>query len=51
MSAHEHEDEIAPVELSDDDVAYLLSLLRDPSKTQPVTTQDLINALRHRTGR
>lgn len=51
MSAQVHEAEVNPVELSDDDVAYLLSFLRDPSKAQPVTTQDLINALRQRTGR
>jgi hypothetical protein len=37
-----------PVQLSEDDVAYLLSLLRDPSQTQPLTTQQLIDALRLR---
>lgn len=40
-----------PVELTDDDVAYLLSLLREPSRSQPVSTQDLIDALRERAGR
>ena len=34
--------------LSEDDVAFLLSLLRDPSNTQPLTTQQLIEALRLR---
>jgi hypothetical protein len=37
-----------PVQLSEDDVAYLLSLLRDPAQTQPLTTQQLIDALRLR---
>jgi hypothetical protein len=34
----------ATVHLSDDDVAYLMNLLRN--STQPVTTQQLIDALR-----
>ncbi len=34
----------ATVHLSEDDVAYLLNLLRN--STQPVTTQQLIDALR-----
>ena len=38
----------APVQLTEDDVAYLLSMLRDPSQTQPFTTQQLIDALRLR---
>jgi hypothetical protein len=37
-----------PVQLTEDDVAYLLSLLRDPAQTQPLTTQQLIDALRLR---
>lgn len=37
-----------PVNLTDDDVAYLLSVLRDPARPQPVTTQNLIDALRTR---
>jgi hypothetical protein len=36
------------IRLSEDDVAYLLSLLRDPANTQPLTTQQLIDALRLR---
>jgi hypothetical protein len=34
------------VQLSDDDVTFLLSLLRNA--TSPVTTQQLIDALRNR---
>ncbi len=34
--------------LNDEDVAYLLTLLRNA--TQPVTTQQLIDALRRQTG-
>ena len=36
------------VRLTEDDVAFLLSLLRDPANTQPLTTQQLIEALRLR---
>jgi len=36
------------VRLSEDDVAFLLSLLRDPANSQPLTTQQLIDALRLR---
>lgn len=36
------------IELSDEDIAYLLSFLRDPSRPQPVSTQQLIDALRSR---
>ena len=36
------------IDLSDEDVAYLISVLRDPSRPQPVTTQRLIDALRSR---
>ena len=38
-----------PIRLSDDDVAYLLTLLRNAS--QPMTTQHLIDALRDRSPR
>jgi hypothetical protein len=38
------------IKLSDDDAAYLLSRLRDPGTPQPVTTQQLIDALRARSG-
>jgi hypothetical protein len=34
----------APIRLNDEDVAYLLTLLRNA--TQPMTTQQLIDALR-----
>jgi hypothetical protein len=40
-----------PVQLTEDDVAFLLSLLREPSQTQPLTTQQLIDALRLRSAR
>ncbi len=33
-----------PIELNDEDVAYLLTVLRN--STQPMTTQQLIDALR-----
>jgi hypothetical protein len=36
------------VELSDEDVTYLLTLLRNAS--QPMTTQQLVEALRERLG-
>jgi hypothetical protein len=44
----ENEKQNNPVQLTEDDVAYLLSILRDPSQTQPITTQQLIDALRLR---
>ncbi len=37
-----------PIQLNDEDVAYLLTLLRNAS--QPVTTQALIDALRKNAG-
>ncbi len=37
-----------PIQLNDEDVAYLLTLLRNAS--QPVTTQSLIDALRRNAG-
>ncbi len=37
------------VELSDDDITYLMTILRNAS--QPVTTQQLVEALRERLGR
>ena len=37
-----------PIQLNDEDVAYLLTLLRNAS--QPVTTQALIDALRRNAG-
>ena len=37
-----------PVHLSEDDVAYLLSILRSSVQVQPITTQELIDALRQR---
>jgi len=40
-----------PVELTDDDAAYLISVLRDPARIQPITTQQLIDALRARASR
>jgi hypothetical protein len=45
----ENEQQSKPVQLTEDDVAFLLSILRDPSQTQPITTQQLIDALRGRT--
>jgi hypothetical protein len=37
-----------PVKLNDEDVAYLLTLLRNTS--QPITTQQLIDVLRRQSG-
>jgi hypothetical protein len=48
MSAQEGAHEAATVRLSDDDFAYVLNLLRNAS--QPVTTQQLIDALRRQSG-
>ena len=36
---------VSEIQLNDEDVAYLLTLLR--SASQPLTTQQLIDALRH----
>ena len=44
MSAQEGVQEAATVRLNEDDVAYLMNLLRNA--TQPVTTQELIDGLR-----
>ncbi len=49
--AAENEKSSEPVQLSEDDVVFLVSILRDPSRPQPLTTQHLIDALRDRTGR
>jgi hypothetical protein len=46
----ENEKPANSVQLTDDDVAFLLSILRDPAQTQPITTQQLIDALRLRSG-
>ncbi len=37
-----------PVQLSEDELAYLLSILRSSTQVQPITTQELIDALRKR---
>ena len=37
-----------PIHLNDEDVAYLLTLLRNA--TQPITTQQLIDQLRRHSG-
>ncbi len=39
----------AQIQLRDEDIAYLMTLLRNTS--QPVTTQQLIDALRRQSGR
>ena len=44
MAVQEGARDGATVHLSEDDVAYLMNLLRNA--TQPVTTQQLIDALR-----
>ena len=50
MSATFQTNEPDPIELTGEDVSFLLSLLRDPTVPQPMTTQDLIEALRRRGG-
>ena len=39
------------VQLNDVDIAYLLSVLRDYNRSQPISTQQLIDELRTRTPR
>ena len=48
MSAQDTVSGADQVRLSEDDVAYLMNLLRNA--TQPVTTQQLIDALRRQSG-
>jgi len=45
----ENEQQSKPVQLTEDDGAFLLSILRELAETQPITTQQLIDALRGRT--
>lgn len=39
------------VQLNDVDIAYLLSVLRDYNRPQPISTQQLIDELRSRSAR
>jgi hypothetical protein len=48
MSVQDGDVETDQVRLNDEDVAYLMNLLRNA--TQPVTTQHLIDALRRQSG-
>ncbi|MFN8593939.1 MAG: hypothetical protein U0031_20990 [Thermomicrobiales bacterium] len=48
MSASDSSAAISRIQLNEDDVAYLLNLLRNAA--QPVTTQQLIDALRRQSG-
>jgi hypothetical protein len=48
MSARDGETEAGTVRLNDEDVAYLMNLLRNA--TQPVATQQLIDGLRRQSG-
>jgi hypothetical protein len=48
MSNQEESSTSQAIDLSDDDVAFLFSVLRDHLRPQPVTTQQLIDALRSR---
>jgi hypothetical protein len=50
MAAPTPTPESDPIDLTSEDVAFLISLLRDPSVPQPVTTQQFIEALRRRGG-
>jgi hypothetical protein len=51
MSAQTDGISASPVVLTDEDVARLISLLRDPANAQPITTQQLIDALRAFSGK
>jgi hypothetical protein len=44
MSAHDAEPREGTLQLNDEDIAYLMNVLRNA--TQPVTTQQLIDVLR-----
>lgn len=46
--ATETESGAKPVHLSEDEVAFLLSILRSSTQVEPITTQELIDALRTR---
>jgi hypothetical protein len=46
MTAQEDKSSSPQITLSEDEVSFLVSLLRDPSRPQPQTTQQLIDALR-----
>ena len=48
MSAHDSGAEAGALHLNDEDVAYLMNVLRNA--TQPVTTQQLIDILRRQPG-
>jgi hypothetical protein len=48
MSPEDSVQEMNTVQLNDDDVAFLMNLLRNA--TQPVSTQQLIDALRRQFG-
>ena len=50
MAAQAQPTESDPIDLTSEDVAFLIAQLRDPSVPQPVTTQQLIEALRRRGG-
>jgi hypothetical protein len=44
----ESESSTQPVHLTEDEVAYLLSILRSSTQVNPISTQELIDALRKR---
>lgn len=48
MSNQEASGASQTIQITDDDVAFLLSVLRDHARPQPITTQQLIDALRGR---
>ena len=48
MSAHDAEPREGALQLNDEDIAYLMNVLRNA--TQPVTTQQLIDVLRRQSG-
>ena len=51
MTAPEESNAPNAVDLTDEDVAFLMTQLRDPARAQPLTTQELIDALRNRASR
>jgi hypothetical protein len=51
MTAQEDKNSSRQISLSDDEVAFLISILRDTTRPQPQTTQQLVDALRGTTGK
>lgn len=48
MAGKEKSAASSTIELSDEDISFLFAVLRDATRPQPITTQQLIDALRSR---